>query len=121
MAKRESWSVRSPTDRRRTLGRFAVVYGLICVVAIVFGWVAIAIIFGLGAVGLTVARYSTDEGPAQSPRPTPEWMRSLDDPNAPDLSLPEYRDRPVAGTDGGDDTGGARDDPGATPPPSPTA
>ncbi len=122
MAKREAWSVRSSSDRRRTLGRFAGIYGLISIVAIAFGWVAIAIIFGLGTVGLVVALYSTGEAPEPPPRPTPEWMRSLDDPDAPDLSLPEYRERRDPGDAPPDGPATASsDDPGAPPPPTPTA
>ena len=122
MAKRESWSVRPSSDRRRTLWSFAAVYGLICIVAVVFGWVPIAIIFGLGAAGLAIAGYLTGDGPEPTTRPTPEWMRSIEDPDAPDLSLPEYRERPVASEVTRDEPGGRPPvDPGPTPPPTPTA
>ncbi len=122
MAKLESWSERSASERRRTLGRFGAAYGLVCVVAIALGWVAIAIFFGLGATGFAVVWSQTKESPPQPSRPTPEWMRSIDDPDAPDLSLPEYRERRVAETDGEDKPGGTPPgDAGPTPPPTPTA
>lgn len=103
MAKRESWSVRSASERRRTLGRFALAYGLIFLVAAALGWVVVAVLFGLGAAGLGIAWYQTEGEPP--PRPTPEWMRSIDDPDAPDLSLPEYRTDPRAATGGTEDDG----------------
>lgn len=96
MAKSEAWADRSGDGRRRTLGRFAIVYGVIAVVALGLGWYPVGIIFALGAIGLGVARSRIVPSPADEPeeRAKPDWMLAMDDPDAPDLSLPEYRTGP---------------------------
>lgn len=107
MAKSAPWSERSGAERRRTYGRFAAVYGTIAVVALVLGWIPVGLLFGAGAVALAIAVYSTDAtAPAgettTTERVKPDWMLAMDDPNAPDLSLPEYRTRPRPAADGAD-------------------
>lgn len=101
MAKGTAWSDRSGDERRRTLGRFAILYGVIALLGLAMGWFLIAAVFGAGAIGLFVYRSTTAAGePEADPvRTKPDWMRAMDDPNAPDRSLPEYR---TARRDGGD-------------------
>lgn len=93
MAKSTPWADRSGDERRSTFARFGVLYAVIFLVAIALSWVAIAIIFGLIAAGLGVAWYTTEAGQVlpEAPREKPAWMQAMDDPDAPDLSLPEYR------------------------------
>ncbi len=91
MAKSKPWGERSGEERRSTFGRFAVLYGVIAVITLVLGWIPIGVIFALGAIGLFVARSSTSTAPPEPERPKPDWMLAMDDPDAPDLSLPEYR------------------------------
>lgn len=104
-------------------------YGVIAIVALVLGWIPIGVVFALGAVGLFVARSLTTTDPPQPERPKPDWMLAMDDPDAPDLSLPEYRTRPrtpsqesspgsdaspfapPTGTDGDDRLSPGREDP----------
>ncbi len=93
MATSTPWADRSGDERRSTFARFGILYTVIFLVAIALSWVAIAIIFGLIAVGLGVAWYTTEAGQAlpEAPREKPAWMQAMDDPDAPDKSLPEYR------------------------------
>ena len=103
MAKGTPWAERSGTERRRTFGRFASVYGAIGLVAIVAGWIPIGAIFVAGGIGLGVAWYTTDanaQAPSSEPeREKPAWLLAMDDPNAPDLTRPEYRTKPRTESD----------------------
>lgn len=124
MASRDAWSDRSGSDKRKLLGRFGVLYLLICLVGLVLGWPLVAVIFGLGALGLGIAWFVTSGDTVEEPEPRarPEWMQAMDDPNAPDLTLPEYRD----GAPSEAETSGASIDPSELPttppeaPPHPT-
>ncbi len=99
MADSTRWSERSGAQRRRTLGMFASLYGVVFVIALVLGWIPVAVVFGLGAVVLFIVRSTISSGDAtSSPSPErvkPEWLRAMDDPDAPDLTLPEYRGTPT--------------------------
>lgn len=103
MAKSAPWSERSGAQRRRTFGGFGILYAAIAVLSFALGWFVIGIIFAVGAIGLLVARSATDAastGTESRPdRPRPDWMVAMDDPDAPDLSRPEYRTEPVADGD----------------------
>lgn len=99
VAKSRPWGERTGAERRSTLGRFGVLYGVIAVVALVLGWIPIGVIFAFGAAGLFLARTMTTDRPVEPERPKPDWMLAMDDPDAPDLSLPEYRTRPRTGSD----------------------
>lgn len=93
MANSTPWSERSGAQKRRTYGGFGLLYGLIALVTLAFGWFLIGAVFGIGAIGLAVARFTTTptEAPTKVDHPKPAWMLAMDDPDAPDLSLPEYR------------------------------
>lgn len=93
MAKSAPWSERSGAQRRRTFGGFGLLYGAIGLAALVAGWLPVGLLFGLGAVALGIAWMTTDgtdEGTATVTRSKPDWMLAMDDPDAPDLSRPEY-------------------------------
>lgn len=95
MAKSNPWAERSGAERRRTFGGFALLYAVICVVAVALDWVAIAVIFGLIAAGLGIGWFTTAaDAPPSAVKPEaekPAWMQAMDDPDAPDMTLPEYR------------------------------
>lgn len=99
MAKSAPWSERSGAQRRRTFGGFGILYAVIAVVALALGWIVVGVIFALGAIGLLIARSATDAAStgtdSRPDRPRPDWMIAMDDPDAPDLSRPEYRTEPV--------------------------
>lgn len=123
MASREAWSERSGSDKRRLLGQFGVVYLVIGLVGLVLSWWLVAVIFGLGGLGLIVARTMVPVGSeAPEPRAKPDWMLAMDDPDAPDLTRPEYRDLPPAAVDEPDAPGAPAEGPTSPPeaPPSPT-
>lgn len=123
MASREAWSERSGSDRRRLLGRFGLLYLVIGLVGLVLSWWLVALLFGVGGVGLLVVRSMIpEESEAPEPRAKPDWMLAMDDPNAPDLTRPEYRDVPSAAVDGPDASGVSTEEPTSPPaaPPSPT-
>lgn len=124
MASREAWSERSGSDKRRTLGGFGILYLLICLVGLGLGWTLVALVFGLGAVGLGIAWFTTPEDAAgPDARPKPEWMRAMDDPTAPDLTRAEYRDGPPTEVAESTPTGEPTEQPTTPPeaPPSPTS
>lgn len=95
MANKTPWAERSGSERRTTFSRFAILYAIIAAIALLIGWFPIAIAFGLGAVGLAIWWRMTDPTPPVpvQPRAKPDWMLAMDDPDAPDLSRPEYRTR----------------------------
>lgn len=90
MAKSRPWAERSGEERRTTLGRFGGLYAVIAVITLALGWIPIGVIFALGAIGLFVARARTTDREPEPERTKPDWMLAMDDPDAPDLSLPEY-------------------------------
>lgn len=93
MAKSTPWAERSGAERRRTFRNFGLIYGIITAVAAAMGWIPIALLFGLGALALGVAWYSTEAtaAPEVAERVKPDWLAAMDDPDAPDLTRPEYR------------------------------
>lgn len=103
MANSTPWSERSGAQRRRTFGGFTAVYGVVAIGALAVGWIPVGVIFGIGALALGIAwmSTSTESAPAASlrEREKPDWMRAMDDPDAPDLSRPEYRTEPRTVTD----------------------
>ena len=130
MANSTPWAERSGAERRQTYGRFALVYGAITLVALLLGFFVIAIVFGLGTAGLTWVWYATPATAPETPteREKPDWMKAMEDPDAPDLSLPEYRGTSTPGAVGDRspfDRPEAADEPGPVndppaDPPSPT-
>lgn len=111
-------------------------YAAIAVLAIALGWLPVGIIFGIGALALGIAWMSTESTAPEAvqERAKPDWVLAMDDPDAPDLSLPEYRTKPRTASDGnqgspfdrppggaGPDEAGARTNPSAPDPPTPGA
>ena len=124
MASREAWSDRSGSEKRRTLGLFGILYLVICLVGLVLGWVLVGLVFGIGAVGLGIAWFTIpDDAVAPEPRSKPDWMRAMDDPDAPDLTRPEYRAGPPAEVDEPGQASPPTESPTSPPgaPPSPTS
>lgn len=130
MSPRDAWSERSNSAKRKLFAQFAIVYLVVALLGLAFGWMAVGLIFGLGALGLGVAWSMTpaDDAEPAAPREKPDWMKAMDDPNAPDHSLPEYRTAPPSAVrddeDRDDSSGNGGDQPPIIPPevpPSPTA
>lgn len=101
MANKTPWAERTGSARRRTLGGFGLLYGAVTVVAFAFSWIPIAVVFAAGTLGLGIAWFTTtpSDEPPKAPRAKPDWMLAMDDPNAPDLSRPEYRTEPRRSAD----------------------
>ncbi len=98
MANAKAWSERSGAERRRTFGRFAALYAAIAVVALAIGWNPVGIFFAIGALALAVGWWTTDASAAErADREKPDWLLAMDDPDAPDLSLPEYNRERLTG------------------------
>lgn len=70
-------------------------YGVVAVGALAVGWIPVGLISGIAALGLGIAWMSTttetETVVSVRDRPKPDWMLAMDDPDAPDLSRPEYR------------------------------
>lgn len=73
-------------------------YAVVAAVAFALGWLPVGILFGIGALALGIAWMSTESSPpvAEQERVKPDWMLAMDDPDAPDMSRPEYRTKPDA-------------------------
>ena len=65
-------------------------YGAITVIALVIGWIPVGIVFGIVALALAIAWRATDTSTKVEPRTKPDWMLAMEDPDAPDLTRPEY-------------------------------
>lgn len=100
----KEWSDRSGSEKKSTLHRFAIVYGVVAVVAVALGWWTIVAIFGVLALALAaVAFFVPSDAPVQddddTPREKPAWMDGIELPSSGILDTPissEQSDRPFA-------------------------
>ncbi len=92
MASSKAWSERSGAERRRTFGRFAALYATLAVFALAIGWIPVGIFFAIGALALAIGWWTTDTSADERTgrHEKPDWLLAMDDPDAPDRSLPEY-------------------------------